>query len=115
MNNAKITNLYCALQDRLGALDRLLGALTHRGIVPQQIVSSRSEDARVLEVSLTFHIDDDKALQKLVKSLQKQIYVLDVRLLGKEPALQAIPVKIRSLFTPYITTEQRRISHVHNA
>lgn len=73
-------NLYCSLQNRLGAMDRVLLAFTHRGIIPSQMFVSQNEENNSLELAITFNSAmGDHDLQKLIKSLQKQIYVLDVR------------------------------------
>lgn len=73
-------NLYCSLQNRLGALDRVMLAFTHRGIIPTQMFVSQNEENNALEFAITFQSSmSEHDLQKLIKSLQKQIYVLDVR------------------------------------
>ncbi len=99
------TTVQCLLQNRLGALDRVLAAFTHRGIVPNQILSNKEDDC--LQISVSFECDDPCALEKLLKFLQKQVYVLDATETSK-PGL----TKVTELFTP---TEKRRAPHANNA
>ena len=76
--------LTCRLQNRLGALDRLLGALTHRGILTESISSQVDTETDSVLVTFVFTLEpsstssDDKEIAKLLKSLEKQIYVLQV-------------------------------------
>jgi len=117
-----ITHLYCLMQNRLGAMDRVLNALTHRGIIPQRMMSAiRHEDGqggKSLEIVVSFHAGDDKIVEKLVKFLQKQVYTLDVHYANEEnDAPEAASV---SSITPTFVTElfknksQRRMAHAHN-
>ncbi len=90
MTEQHLTHLYCLMQNRLGALDRVLNALTHRGILPQRMTSTLlserpvtegNEDGQArpaLELVVSFHADDEKIVDKLVKFLQKQVYTLEV-------------------------------------
>jgi acetolactate synthase small subunit len=81
----KKQTLFCLLQSRLGGLDKVLGTLTHWGFLPDQFVSTKvatgsaNPDNDMLQVMMTFDCDDDKQIQKLIKYLNKQIYVLDIK------------------------------------
>ncbi|MCE3235139.1 MAG: hypothetical protein K0Q50_1319 [Vampirovibrio sp.] len=81
-------NLYCLLQNRLGAMDRVLNALTHRGIIPARMVTSANAD-NTLEMMVSFESDDAKALEKLVKFLQKQVYVIAAHALDQTASDEA--------------------------
>ncbi|MEB3285923.1 MAG: hypothetical protein VKJ04_00315 [Vampirovibrionales bacterium] len=85
------TNLYCSLQNRLGAMDRVLMAFTHRGIIPTQWYTCQNQEKNTLELTLVFESDDERALQKLIKSLQNQVYILDVRLVGRDAVNLFLP------------------------
>jgi hypothetical protein len=98
-----LITIECTLQNRLGALDRLLSAFTHRGIVPAQLLSDHDEPAARLRVAVTFRWSAsppgesslEKALDKLTKSLQKHVYVIDARVMQtptfvmRSPALES--------------------------
>lgn len=106
-NHKVSATVYCLVQNRLGALDRVLHAWTHRGIIPQQILSTKDERAGTLQIMVAFDIEDRKALEKLVKCLQKQVYVLDAYAeedaSSYEPAATEtvkVPAKVAALFLP---------------
>lgn len=111
-------HLYCLMQSRLGAMDRILGALTHRGIIPSRMVTAIRQD-KTLEMMISFDCSDFKAVDKLVKFLQKQVYVMDAHTLAEEsesnPASE--PSNITPLFVSDVINDysQRRIAHVNNA
>ena len=116
-------NLYCKLQNRLGALDRVVLALTHRGIVPEQLITRRN-DERTLEVAACFDCESDHEFAKLVKFLQKQVYVLEansVDVTEAEKESQAArdsdkqDSKVAQLFTNHEAFSQRRLANAHNA
>jgi acetolactate synthase small subunit len=106
------------MQSRLGAMDRILGALTHRGFLPKRMVSSLRED-KTLEMMISFDCDDFKAVEKLVKFLQKQVYVMDAHTLAEENEIN--PASEASNITPLFVSDvindysQRRIAHANNA
>lgn len=76
--------IYCKLQNRLGAMDRVLSAFTHRGILPTRFVSTHDEKNRAVEMVVTFDCTDSVMLDKLVKFLQKQVYVLETHTLSQD-------------------------------
>lgn len=128
--------LCCLMQNRLGALDRLLGTLTHRGFLPESMMSTLDFKNNRIQVVFTFDCGDEKALEKLVKSLHKQVYVIEIRQMftdeqwaaesedgtAEPPAAAAVPdspsghqnpyahsQKITPLYAP--VTVERRASH----
>jgi acetolactate synthase small subunit len=95
-----LQTITCVLQARIGGLDRVLGAITHRGWIPTQFQSVLCPKTDTLSVTMAFHSTDCFSVQKLVKFLEKQVYVLSANLvaankLGEEPTLFA-PIKQRS-------------------
>ncbi len=135
MSSKTQSTLYCKMQNRLGALDRVLAAFTHRGIIPGRFASSHDEKNRAVDLVVTFDCSDTIILQKLVKFLQKQVYVLETKLFSHSaseavPALESLkdPVappantaasapisnNVKSLFTTDISPE-RKISHANHA
>jgi acetolactate synthase small subunit len=73
-----LTTLECIVQNRLGALDRVLGALTHRGILPTRMETfTRGEAGATMCIRVEFDCDDARMVEKLVKFLEKQVYVLE--------------------------------------
>ena len=118
MTDTNSIHLYCLMQNRLGAMDRVLGALTHRGIIPTQMASSiRPENT--LEMVVRFESDDPKAVEKLVKFLQKQVYVLEARAMEQETQSEAAAdaSNITPLFVSDVISDytQRRMAHANNA
>ncbi len=111
-------HVYCLTQNRLGAMDRVLGALTHRGIIPQRMTSALCENNQ-LEIILTFPKQDEPIVQKLVKFLQKQVYVIQAQTI--ESFAQAKNSAEASNITPLFVSDiihdqpQRRMAHAHNA
>ncbi len=111
-------HLYCLTQNRLGAIDRVLGALTHRGIIPQRMVSTLSQENQV-EMFFTFQQQDEKTVEKLVKFLQKQVYVIQAHtVVLSAPTKNSVEASnITPLFVSDIIDNQpqRRMAHAHNA
>jgi acetolactate synthase small subunit len=73
----------CLLQAKHGALDRVLGMLTHRGFIPNHFSATLIEPQQgsigaCQQVSVTLVCDDDWVYDKLLKSISKQIHVLSV-------------------------------------
>lgn len=116
-DSSESQHLYCLMQNRLGGLDRVLNALTHRGIIPQRMVSEVRNNR--LEIMLSFERQDAKITEKLVKFLQKQIYVLEAKTVQPEAGAKhsADASNITPLFVSDVIHDhaQRRMAHAHNA
>ena len=69
--------LSCKLQNQLGGLDKLLGALTHRGFLPKHMHCEGQGD--LMSVRIIFDCEDDHTFYKLLKYVDKQIMVVDVQ------------------------------------
>jgi acetolactate synthase regulatory subunit len=90
--------LCCLLQNRLGAMDRVLNALTHRGYLPERMVSTCVPGTDRIQLMVTFECDGEKALEKLVKFLHKQIYVIEIQwMLGDSEELVEQPARIPNM------------------
>jgi acetolactate synthase small subunit len=72
------TTLECLVQNRLGALDRVLGALTHRGILPNRMETFLNGETNTMCIRVEFDCCDARMVEKLVKFLEKQVYVMEV-------------------------------------
>lgn len=76
--SSEFTTLECLVQNRLGALDRVLGALTHRGLLPKRMETFLKGDSNNTAcIRVEFDCNDAKMVEKLVKFLEKQVYVLE--------------------------------------
>jgi acetolactate synthase small subunit len=76
--SSEFTTLECLVQNRLGALDRVLGALTHRGLLPKRMETFLKGDSNnTVCIRVEFDCNDAKMVEKLVKFLEKQVYVLE--------------------------------------
>ncbi len=80
-------------QAKLGALDRVLGALTHRGIIPQAFTCTQVSE-QVLQIETTFHFADDHAMHKLCKFLDRQVYILSVEDVSASPVCVPLGLSI---------------------
>lgn len=98
MDRTTEQTLCCKMQNRLGALDRALGALTLRGLMPTHMVTRADAERDLQELFVTFHCDDEALVTMLIKALQKQVTVLDVtRLMAGEadaPAFATTPAPL---------------------
>jgi acetolactate synthase regulatory subunit len=71
-------HLTVTVQAQLGALDRVLGALTHRGMIPLQFEATLSDDTQTQTVQVSFVCPDEHTVTKLVGFLTKQVQILSV-------------------------------------
>lgn len=85
----------CIIQAKHGALDKVLGTLTHRGFIPTYF-SATLVDACLgsatpcQEVTIRYADPDDWGYQKLLKSLEKQVWVLSVQDVSNTAPLQSV-------------------------
>jgi hypothetical protein len=100
------TTLCCLVQYRLGAMDRLLGALTARGMVPERFVSAVDAAAQTMQVVFTIACPCEKSLEKLIKVLYKQVYVLDIQLLMAEAVVNDLPGQAGQAAAPVTAVEK---------
>jgi acetolactate synthase small subunit len=115
------TTLCCLIQNRLGAMDRVLGTLTYRGYIPEEMVSTMDTQSGCIQMMVTFECEEQSHIDKLVKMLNKQVTVLETRqmTLDKQETLpapsQQSKVAFMSSMTSPITSPKRRIAHVQHA
>jgi acetolactate synthase small subunit len=86
--------LWCQLQERHGALDRLVGALSHRGLSILAMHGEMDAEGQVFTATFEFDCADDHEIEKLIKALEKQITVLQascVTLGEDQPGFTTIP------------------------
>jgi acetolactate synthase small subunit len=86
-------HLQIRTQAKLGAVDRVLGALTHRGIIPHAFTCTQVSE-QVLQIETTFHYADDHAMLKLCKFLDRQVYILSVEDASVTPVCQPLGLSI---------------------
>lgn len=95
--------LRCVLQNRLGGLDRVLGALTHRGLLPVNFHAMVQDEATLVvtaQLSLSADSQGEKSAEKLTKFLQKQVYVLTAELL-ETPLTRPMEIPRTPVLTPH--------------
>jgi acetolactate synthase small subunit len=66
-------------QNRPGAMNRVLDALSHRGILPHALMSALDPETGYLRLLISFKFDDNRGFEKLVKALQAQVMILTVQ------------------------------------
>ncbi len=95
-----LQTITCILQAKMGGLDRVLGAVTHRGWIPTHFESVLCPKTDTLQVTISFCCEDCLSVQKLVKFLEKQVYVLSANLVATAGLQEAgglfAPIKERS-------------------
>ncbi|MFM7469415.1 MAG: hypothetical protein ACKO37_07955 [Vampirovibrionales bacterium] len=70
--------LSITMQNRTGAVNRVLDALSHRGIQPLAFLCTLSQDRQTVQVLVSFEFEDMAGFNKLVKSIQQQVLTLSV-------------------------------------
>ncbi len=85
VHEESLQTVTCRLQAKLGGLDRVLGAITHRGWIPTHFQSVLCTQTDALTVSFSFPSTDSFNVLKLVKFLEKQVYVLSASLVEEQP------------------------------
>jgi 16S rRNA C1402 N4-methylase RsmH len=78
----------------------------------------KGQESKALELVVSFHSEDERIVDKLVKFLQKQVYTLEVRYTTLETqtpeAASAAPHSIHSVTELFHDESQRRMAHAHN-
>lgn len=85
------TLITCTMQNRLGAFDRVLNILTHRGLLPSAIVAGVDPESGFQHATFTIDLQDKTKLDQLARSLQKQIYVISVSIMMDDETSLEIP------------------------
>jgi acetolactate synthase small subunit len=92
-------------QSKLGALDRVLGALTHRGIIPNTFLCEEST-ATGLKITAQFHCADDHMMHKLCKFLDRQVYILSVEDISPSPVCAPLGLTAPPFPEPVLQKEE---------
>lgn len=89
------TNTLCLfLENRLGALERVIGTFTMRGHKIENLICAQSENPGLFDIRVSLKCSD-RDLEKMVKTLYNQIHVLQVNLLNEESTSSSLePVKV---------------------
>ena len=92
-NKLHKNSLYILAENKLGALDRIIGCFTLRGYKITNLIYSQNKNPNFVDLKLTLNCNDNE-LEKLVKILHNQINILEIRLImddkDREPAYIAI-------------------------
>ncbi len=94
-NTAPSTLISCTMQNRLGAFDRVMNIMTHRGILPTSIVASVDSETGYQQATFTITMQDKTQLDQLARAIQKQIYVISVSITMDNDASLDIPMYAR--------------------
>ncbi len=79
-NPTKTEKTICLfLENKFGALEKVIGTFSLRGFEIENLVCTKNKVSNVLNVKISM-ICTDFELEKLVKVLSNQIYVLDIDL-----------------------------------
>lgn len=81
------TIITCVMQNRLGAFDRVLAIMTHRGILPNSMVMTTDAETGRMKATFNISLSDQTALTQLARALQKQVYVMSVAVTSEEEPL----------------------------
>jgi acetolactate synthase small subunit len=69
--------IYCQLQNRLGALDKVISTLSLFGFLTEELIVSHDPKFDRQNLIMTFVCDDDAAMTRLIKAFERQIYVIE--------------------------------------
>ena len=96
--------------------------MTHWGFLTQSfesqsIESQGNKTPAILRVSATFDCEDDRLFDKLIKALNKQVYVLSVSASGNDATSSEMPAAAQSgmssplpILPLYSTTKKEKVS-----
>lgn len=80
----KRTNTLCLfLENKFGALERVIGTFTLRGYKIEHLECTQSKFPNLFDMRVSLNCTD-KELEKIVKILHNQIHVLEIRLMMEE-------------------------------
>lgn len=104
------TTIRCLMQNRLGSLDRVLGALTFRGIIPLNLEAAIDPTTGHMMATMTFEYDNEHSLEKLVKILNKQVTVIHAHVQNSntDHVLESNAAQPVTFLTPSQASHQRR-------
>jgi acetolactate synthase-1/3 small subunit len=82
-DNTYKNTLYLLIENKFGALERVIGTFTLRGYKIDNLYYSKNRDANLYDLKLTMDCTDQD-LEKLVKILHNQIHVIEIKLMLNE-------------------------------
>jgi len=86
------TNTLCLfLENKLGAIERVIGIFTLRGYKIENMTCNQSKHPHLFDMRISLNCTDHE-LEKLVKILHNQIHVLEIRLMMEEKASKDVNV-----------------------
>lgn len=80
---AQKNTLCLFLENKLGAIERVIGTFTLRGFKIENLVCTQSKLPHLFNMKISLNCTD-KELEKLVKILHNQIHVLEIKLMMEE-------------------------------
>jgi len=83
MNNTYKNTLYLLIENKFGALERVIGTFTLRGFKIENFVCFPNTDTSLYDLKITINCTDQQ-LEKLVKIFYNQIHVLEIKLVLNE-------------------------------
>jgi len=86
LTQTETITLQCELAPRLGALDRVLGVLSHQGILPLEMHAVQEDDR--LRVSFKLPACEPDLMAKRVKLIEKQIDVVRCEVISEDNKVQ---------------------------
>lgn len=108
--------IICTAQARLGAMDRIIGAFTHRGFIPNAMTTELQADGRINRVAVSFTCECTHTVEKLVKYLRKQINIIEVEAFTCESAetetveaANTVASKVATLYTANGSDRVKRV------
>lgn len=75
--------LYLLVENKFGAIERVIGTFTLRGYKIENLVCSQNKDSDLYDIKIVINCTDQD-LEKLVKILHNQIHVLEIKLMLNE-------------------------------
>lgn len=95
MDNTYKNSLYLLAENKLGALERILGVFTLRGHKVSNLIYMQSKNPDYVDVKITLECTDQD-LEKLVKILHNQIHILEIHLLIEDKDKKSACVALAS-------------------
>lgn len=83
VDNNCLNSLYLLAENKIGALERIIGTFTLRGYKLENLVYTQNKNRKLVDIKLSITCTDEE-LEKLIKILHNQINVLEIRLIIDE-------------------------------
>ncbi len=83
MTKKQNNTLYLLIENKFGALERILNTFTLRGFKVENMVYSQNKNAHYSDIKICINCLDSE-LERLIKILHNQIHVIEIRLILDE-------------------------------